>query len=241
MAEIVSKPGKRTELCNELDLSRSTIYRGLDQLAQQGLVTEHAGIYEPTKIGSMVYDKYLELEKMAGKLSISQELVETVYSLEPSPPQSIFLNATVFPSNQYVPAEKLKLVEETIRESSTVRCILSTIYPEIITTLRERTHNDSPADSLLLSDKSFCYLKRQHKEEITEISHSCEISVYEPGCVPPVSLFLSQCPEELVTIATYGDAGGIREVIKTKNPNAISWSKEYINSEEEKSKITRGI
>lgn len=78
LERIVAGSTDRRELVRELDESRTTVYRGLEQLEELDLVVETNGVYAPTTFGRLVFDLFDGLGRTIDTLRDAEELLESV-------------------------------------------------------------------------------------------------------------------------------------------------------------------
>lgn len=125
MTQIVSGRVDRSDLVEEVEDSRSTVYRALDSLAEHDLVVEERGSYSSTPAGELLFR---EIERICGICGV---VCEASSLLDDLPIQRVdpraFTDAVIKTPSRYAPAEHFEPVSGLLDRASTLRVLVPTV------------------------------------------------------------------------------------------------------------------
>jgi len=71
------------EMASEADSSRTTVYRGLEELVELNLVTEVGDDYIPTNFGRIVFQQVQDFNERLGDIQAARDLISELPNGEP--------------------------------------------------------------------------------------------------------------------------------------------------------------
>ena len=222
MTEIIEKPTQRKNLYRRLDQSRSTVYRGLEQLEECGFVVEVAGNYEVTPVGKFVFENYERFVNIIQLSSKYKDLIDPLYSDTESLPSALLQDADILYSEEYIPAKLLGYVQEMIRDSTTMRGFISDCSPELFNEVFNQINDECLIGSMVMSEDLFGFAA----EHADGIPQSEEFELYRTDQLPKFTLLLSKKPNKRLVVVVFDGKGGIQGIIDTQNVPAYFWGLE---------------
>lgn len=178
-------PKERHVLVDDLEQSKSTVYKGVSQLQEQGLVTQTSRGLQPTLFGIVALERYDELARAA-------ELGELLAELPPETvdPAALVGAEAVVPDRQSVDRHLARL-QEIFREADSLRGFSPAVSPEQTTIFRDRTTDDGLAAEFVLPAELFDHLHRVDPSGLADTVSAENVALFRTDRVPRISLFLA--------------------------------------------------
>lgn len=224
--EALREPRDKRELVSGLEVSRSTVDRGIRELEVAGLVSWDCGNYRLTALGRTLSDAVGEVLAVgAGVRTIAERVGPPAGDLD-LPPE--LLAASTIAS---APGDDHRLpgtVRERLREATDLVMVCpAASAPALLACCREFT--DAPIEVVL--EASFVDELAERLPGIARWLAACER--LQPfavdGGVPPVAVVVADTDEEPVgLIVTHDDAEGVTGCIESTAPEAVEWGRELV-------------
>lgn len=182
-------PKERHVLVDHLEDSKSTVYKGVSQLQERGLVEPTDGGLRPTLFGIVALERYDELARTA---AIGAQLSE----LPPGTidPAALIGAEAIVPDRQSVDRHLARL-ERILRTADTLRGFSRAVSPEQTAIFRERAVDDELSAELVLPDELLAHLHRTDPAGFEETVRADNVSYYRLDRDLPISLFLATSTE----------------------------------------------
>lgn len=222
MDHIVSGTTKRTELVHEVADSRSTVYRALDSLEEQGLVDDEHGNYSPTPLGKLLFQEVNRLCETSREINNTKPLLDSIptKSLDPR----IFSDAEVRISDRYSPDEHLGPLFEAMSLSDSIRVLL----PTLTRRLAEQINSIHSVDDieLILERKVIERFRSLDDNQIPfqDIFNAATVITIDKHIPVGVIIISGRCPQ--TTLLAFRN-GQIQGAIYNSSQHASIWAKAY--------------
>lgn len=135
MDVIINQHPDRPELVDLLDVSRSTVYRILDNLIDAGLIKEEGRSYYPTPIGTIIFDYLSDLLDIVEKANEAKPLLDKLDMEEIDP--IVLKKADITISTRHSPDKPYQMIDELLHDASKVNILTPVISPRISQSLRK--------------------------------------------------------------------------------------------------------
>ena len=210
-------PASIADLSDSVDMSRSTIHRATNSLAERHLLRRSNGEYELTILGEIV----------AEKTGTFGEDVETAASLEPflntidtaEVPVEHFVDASVSRPTPRQPHTSIQRIIELIEGSDTLH-MLSTVLSPIYVDVGYREMMDGMQIEAVFDREAIDIMVTQYAEKAYETISTGNFSVYAHDGLP-FELFVL---DDMVGMAAHDDYGVARVLVECDDPEAIEWA-----------------
>lgn len=196
---LIAGTSDRTELVNEVDVSRSTVYRALDDLEDKGLVETRGGEYKVTQMGEVLHRAVNQLVHVTEAVDTLSTVVEGE-CLRSLPVETLSESSIITPS-RCSPKRHLKRICNLISASQSIEIILPILTPAIVrsvATCSQDTHIE-----VTVSEKVFKYLSSTPVDEQTKafLSSIDDLRVIN-SCIS-YAVFLFREPESTIALLFY--------------------------------------
>lgn len=223
---LLDTPADQSELNQELDESRSTIYRGLNSLEEQGLIEKQDGVYLPTTYGILVFNEYQRFADTMNCLLQHREIFDTKQSIETVLHPSLFQDATILSTNDNMVEEIYEKLQTSLSEASLIYGIAPTIFSNQVELYLEKTTADELTAEFILPISAVEYLQSNFSEELETLLTTGNFSIQVCQETPPLGLVAVLEPTEKTVVVVHDEIGTVRGIIISKNPEAITWGRE---------------
>lgn len=224
MARVVDGISERGELREEFDESRSTIYRGLDQLADHGLIREANGRYTPTTYGHHLFREYEKHKKRFLSIMEVQELLMNIPTNELLAP-SVLVDAEIFVSKKPAPISPIENIRTMVRGATKVTGFSPVILPQYINLFREEFKDEMQAAEFIVDESVIEHLQSKGEERFQKVIAMDEVTLLALSDQLPFGLFMVETPTPQMCVVLHGSTGELRGVIQNDSKDAVAWAK----------------
>lgn len=215
----------RRDLVDELEESRTTIYRGLDQLENQDILHESNGIYTITNFGTLVYEVYQTYTNIITRLIATKDVVECIKDIEILDPEVLFGAETIV-SDKREPERMINQMESVISGVNEVCVILPVIPPNYMEFICNLLDESKFHIEIIIETDVFDVLKDRHIEQTQYLNSSENALLMVTELDLPFGMQLVLDPMNKVQIIGFGPYGEIRGIIQNNLIESIDWAKE---------------
>lgn len=241
LAATTGEPKYPRDLIDELDVSRSTVTRGLRELETLGWVRQTDEGYVTTLAGRLAHDSYRE---HASSLDTIQDATGVLADLPadlPLSPAVLAERATVHLADETGPHALAETLVERTRDAdrlwATVPAVVDTGLLRAWRSVVERGGTVS-----LVAAKSAADRLRDHGSAAVEAlrgSDRCRLSVDERERRVGVALLDCDGRTELL-VAVHDDHGSLAAVVESANPEAVEWARRTLSVADEAAVVWDG-
>lgn len=216
-----ASPRTRSELMNELDVSRTTIHRTIRTLEDAELIEQDGDTFELTPLGRTIVDDVTTYQRSLIAANHLHPLLETLGDRAGELRTEFFADAniaTMGPRNPYRPVERFI---ECLRESDTIRGFDTTsIAPIFVAEIREEILGGMTVDVVYLPSVIDDIMATYPDEvEKTVASGNLRLATHE-GLPFGLAVF-----DDRVGIGGYDEETGMLCVyVDTDDPDAREWA-----------------
>ncbi|WP_135826957.1 helix-turn-helix transcriptional regulator [Halorussus ruber] len=129
LKQVASGVQDRQELASLTESSKTTVYRGLDQLEEQDLVTERNGHYRPTEFGKWLSENF---EALAERTELAFEHRQFLRQLPMTFEPKQFSTGETYHSTTYDPQAASRALTKHISNQSPITIVTPTIQRDVL-------------------------------------------------------------------------------------------------------------
>ena len=219
MKHVVSGVTDRTQLVNYIGDSRSTVYRALDDLAEEGLLVEKRGNYSPTPLAEILFEEVIDLHEMSTTVNKAEAIIQSMDGEDLVP--HLFQDASVTLPTRYAPNKPFSAVSEFASGKSTLRVLIPGFIPQVITALSD--HMAEAEVEVVVEEDSLATLERKSavRAELGPLIERKGIRTTSSEI--PFILLVTDRSSPSTCLVGY-DNGRILGTIETTAPKAYQWA-----------------
>lgn len=219
---IVAGVTDRTALKDEFEESRSTVYRGLEQLVDHELVREETGNYVPTSYGRRVLELYGEFESGLEELTVSRDLLA---ELEDSHLLNMALleGADVVRPDRHAPYDSLDHLDELVQEASHVKTFTPVLLPRYFEIFQAQLNHGAVSVEAVLERRAIEYVQGEWAGDVVGACAGDASSLYETDDQLPFGLLVVTEPEPETCVVVHGEDGNLKGLISNDTEAAMEW------------------
>lgn len=209
------EPLDRRALNREMDISRSTVYRALDELASSQLLRQDEGKYQTTPFGALVNREY---QRFVDTVEALHELRKAVGILPPAKffDPIVLVDAEIKAATKQVPDKPLLCLQELLADTSSVRVTTPTHSWQVFGLLNERLEDGMSVEVIL--DES------NVESRVTEVLDHARCTTIHRAIQPPFVLVLVDEPETEMGVVIVDEIGRPEAMIRNRTGAATDWA-----------------
>ncbi len=219
---------RKRDLVDDLDVSRSTIDRGIRELEGIGLIERVDGTYRRTLPGRLALEEYDAFRsRMGGLVESSEALSELPSDVEFD--AAVLDDAEIVHAQRHSPHVPVSRLGDIVSRATHVRAIAPAVMPQQVETYRESIVERELTADVVLADAVVGRLVSAHRDALEETLATGRLSLRRADETIPYSLLVADTPDgSEVGVLVYGDGGG-RVFIGNGAPAAVGWAHELID------------
>jgi len=231
LAALAADRWRKPALVTELDASRSTIDRAVDDLTGTGLVERTDGTYAATGTGRLALDAYRDYAALTDDIAAASALVAATPPDEPLD-STLISDADVQLAEPRVPESALTEAVETLSEVDTVRGFAPVIKSSYASLLREEVTERNLSVEMIVERSARRSLASvaDAREELAALLAAEEVTVLETDADLPYALWLMTGSTVERAGVTVHDSGGIVGVLTNDSADAVEWCSQRYES-----------
>lgn len=222
LEQIITRTTDRRVLAKEVDESRTTVYRGLDQLKDAGLVVESNGEYAATPYGHLVFRLFNGFNNTVEILHNAEEMLETVP--EESVSLAPFFGANVFLPDRTSPAMIMERNESMIRNSSAIKGFTPTVFPGWVDSLHEEVADETIMAELIFEEDGINVLQENYATQFNQVLSSGIVHLLKTTDRLPFGLLVATEPDAKMQLISHDSYGNLRGIIENDTSIAVDWA-----------------
>lgn len=232
LTALESGPRDIRDLRDDLDCSRSTVYKAVRELQSRELVEGSDGGYELTLLGRVLYRRYRTFIVETGNVLDYRALLSALPPDLPLDP-SIFSNATVTVADRMSPDKPVDALESFIGEAERFRCFAPVQRARYYAYAQDLIESEVRIEMVTRSEVVE-YAIANHPDEMREILESPVTTHYETDDPLPFGLVVVDEPERRVGVTLYDAQSHLRGFVASDDPRAYEWGEETYRSYRER-------
>lgn len=211
-------PKERHVLVDYLDDSKSTVYKGVSQLQDLGLVESTAEGLRPTLFGMVALDRYDELAQTA-------ELGRLLASLPPGTiDSSALVGAEAVTPDATAVKRHLARIESMLRNADSIRGLSPAIDPDYVSILHQRIVNDELTAEFVLTKEIMTDIRKEYPEVASEIISLDQAALFETASELPFTLLIVSAGGEPEVAIEFGDEGLPTGIVWNDTTECLRWA-----------------
>lgn len=227
LERLSAEPARKCALVDELDVSRSTIDRGVRELERYDLVEREGRAYRTTLAGELATE---EFDRFAGRLA---SIVDASEVLTPLPDDAaidptFLADATVVTAARPDPHEPVRELEALIGEASRHRVYAPAFLSHVVDTYRDAILDGLECE-FALTPTVYDRLLSNHGDAVVESLDTGRVDLYEVPEALPYSLVVSRGADFVVAAALVYVDEGLKGSIYNDAPDAVSWAESTLD------------
>jgi predicted transcriptional regulator len=216
-------------LRDELDRSRSTVYKAVTELQDNGLITECADGYELTGVGRLAWRRHDDYRGRLDRLVAAEPLLNAIPDTT-RVPLAVFEHGRVIVPGRHAPERPLDHLESLGEDAETVRCFSPAGMPRYFSGIHEDVAAGDRTAKLVIEDDGI--------DRVRSAYDDFEAAVSEPAF--DVRIADGELP---FAIAVFDDAelglfvydeGILAGAVFCDDESALAWGKRLFEREHER-------
>lgn len=222
--QLLDGASRKAELVEAVDVSRSTVDRGVRELEDAGLATRDERGYRLTLYGKLAHEEFEAFVTRYESLSAAKDLLAQL------PPDAeidfrIVEGANVISAGERGAVEPYRRVEEIVESAAEIRATSPIVLPSYVDLFVRVVERG--ADVTLMFDPAVLdVLASSYPGEWEIVDRADNCTVLETCDVPPYELVLA---DEAVWLGVYGDEGNLVGGLYNGTQAAVEWAEAVLS------------
>lgn len=231
--EILSGTHRRSELASEADSSRTTVYRGLEELVELNLVTEAGNDYIPTNFGRIVFQQVQDFSERLGDIQAARDLISELPHGEPQD-SDFLIGAEVARPNPIAPLNLIEELSCEIEAATTLQILTRVVNPRVVDSTIDLLKKEESEVEIVLGHTAIEHLTKNFLGRLSEDVLPGQFSLLTAPNEPPFGLIIIKEPLIEDYLVVYDDRGNICGYIRNDAAKAHKWAKSTYTEYREK-------
>ncbi|WP_435102872.1 helix-turn-helix transcriptional regulator [Halarchaeum sp. P4] len=223
LAALLDGSPTRRELAADLGVSKSTVYRALTELADNGVLTENGSRYRPTLYGWLVFRRYQRLLETVGQYRPSGFLASAVADSPIDP--TLLLDADVDVPDRNAPDRLLETIRDVVTDATRLRGFSPVVRDDFVTMFADDTAPDFEAE-LVLERPALQALRDDYAADGRLADADDAVSLRHVDTTLPFGLLAVEEPTPAVLVVVFGPTGAVQGIVRTCSEDAYTWATE---------------
>lgn len=215
---LADAPRNQRDLRDELGVSRSTVYKALQELESAGLVAERGSDYALTGFGRLAWQRHDEYIARLHRLDVGRQLIETFPEDRPIPP-SVFERGRIIVPGRHAPERPFDRLTEVGTRADRIRVASPSGMPRFLTSLHENVEADEQTATVVVEADAASRLRSEY-EQFAAATAADGLELRRVDGEIPFAVVLFDDDE----IGLFGyDAGVLIGAVFTSDADALRW------------------
>ena len=219
-ARALTKP----ELEDELDVSRSTIDRGLRDLEAKALVERTPDGYRQSLCGRLALSEYDRFTGRIEGLCESSELLEGL-DRETDISPTMLEGAEVVSADRTEPHRPLEVLYGLVDRAESVQGFAPAVHPQQVETYRRRVTDHGMTADLVVTADVVERLVASYADDFEAVVDTAAVRFRQTDKQLPYSLTVAETDTSAVAAVMVYASEGIRGCIHNDAPEAVTWAR----------------
>lgn len=154
-------PRDQRDLRDELGLSRSTVYKGLQELTAAGLVADRGETYTLTGFGQFAWQRHDEYVARLHRLEAGRRLLETLPKDQQFPP-TVFERGRFVVPGRTAPERPIDRLSEIGKQADRLRVVSPSAIPRLLSDLHENVEADTQTATIVVEADALRRLRSEY-------------------------------------------------------------------------------
>ena len=215
---LADAPRNQRDLRDELGVSRSTVYKALQELVEVGLVADRESEYALTGFGRLAWQRHDEYIARLHRLDTGRQLIETFPKDRPVPP-SIFERGRIIVPGRHAPERPLDRLSAVGGAADRIRVASPSGMPRFLADLHENAEADEQAATIVVEADAVSRLRSEY-DRFAAATATEGLEIRRIGGELPFAVVLFDDEE----IGLFGYDGGVLVgAVFTSDDDALTW------------------
>ena len=229
LAALSTEAKQQRALRDELGVSRSTVYKAVRELDEQGLVERTDDGLALTLAGRMVESAYARFHETASDVCRTRELL-SILPRDADVPTALLEDADVVTAERYAPNRPVRRFEKLVSSADAVRGISPVALPQYVDLFHEQATQADLAVDLVLEKPVVEYLLTEYADQLGETLDTGRLTVWETESLLPFGLLVVEGERDAVGVVVYDDRGELRGLVVNESNAAVDWGRETFDA-----------
>ena len=222
---LVGDPLRKHELVDELDCSRSTVNRAIDELEAETLVTRETNGYRTTLTGQLLATSYRRFLAAATDVDAARDVLSPLAADADLSP-TVLRDADTYRVAGPDPYRPLERLDEAVVDADTVEVALPTLpYPRLLDRCRAVAAGGGTV-RLVIGDGLYRHARTRFPADIASLARQDRVTIRTGGEVD-VGLVVT---DDVVITLVFDDDGGLHGITESGDAEAVVWARDRIGS-----------
>jgi len=220
-------PAHKRDLVDDLDVSRSTIGRALDDLQAAGLVEETDDGFVATLGGRFALERYAGFRDALADFAAAEEALAPL-PVDSSLAEAVAVGAESMLATEPMPYRPLETVQERIVEATDYRAFLPVLDdPRHVRLLYEHVVTDGRPAELVVSPSVFETLREEFPRRTAAMADCDGFRLLVAEELPPYGLVTLDGGDRVtVVVLVFTDSGSVHGVLTNETGEAAEWARD---------------
>ena len=226
------------DLRDELETSRSTVYKATRELETVRVVESTSDGYGLTLFGRLLLRKF---ERMLTEARTLWEFEDVLASLPPDLPidPSVFADADVVVTEPHVPDRAVEELESFVAELGRFRTMTPVHRTRYLDFGRDRVGESEFAGEFVMERRLIEYVLSNHADAFTELLGNDSLRWFETERRLPFGLVLPESSSSPVGLTLYDEGRQLQAFVRTDDPAAAEWAEEtYLSFRDDATRLS---
>ncbi len=206
------------DLRDELGVSRSTVYKSLQELVDADIVTDRNGRYELTGFGRFAWQRHDEYLARLSRLNEGRQLLETLPDDRQFPP-SLFERGRIIVPGRHAPERPLDRLSAAGDRSTRIRVVSPSGMPRFLAEIHADVEADEQSATIVVEADTLSRLRSEYDRfEAATAADGLELHRFDDELPFAVVLF----DDDEIGLFAY-DGGVLIGAVFTGDDDALTW------------------
>lgn len=223
--QLADGPMWKRELQEELRFSRSTVYKAVRDLKEQGLVERRDDGYGLTLIGRLLFERRRRFHDVADAIYRSAPLLAALPS-DVDIPSTLLVAADVVFAERFAPNQPVLTIESLVRDTDSLKGLSPVVLPQYVDVFHDELVFGDLQAELLLERPVVEHLCVEYERPFDEASEAGDLLVHTTDETLMYGMLLLGTPIRCVVLIVHGPNGELCGLIINETPAAIGWGED---------------
>lgn len=229
LARLARGPAGKRDLRDDLGVSRSTVYKAVRELEEQGLVEQTGDQVRLTLVGRLLYEQYRSFVEPVGAVRAHEALL-TVLPSEAPVTAELLVDADSVLADRPAPSEPIDVVEDVIRSADSAVGLAPVALQRFDDLFVEQRRAGDLTFDMVLEREVVDYLSEDDPEEFETFLSTDGFRYWETTEPLPFGLVVTEGEPAVVAVVVYDDEGRPVGTIRNDTPAAVDWGWDVFES-----------
>lgn len=221
---VVDEPKDQRDLRNELDVSRSTVYKAVRELEDLGVLERSDGGYRPTLRGRLFFEEYRGFHAAVAAVDRPGSLLSFLPA-DTAITADVLAGATIHRTERHAPHGPVRVIEAAVREATVLYGTAPVVLPRYVEVFHEQLVAGDLEAELVFERPVIEHLSEEYGTQFTEALQAGRLVLWGTEEVLPFGLAVIEEPTQQLFVIVYDPGGDLQGVITNDSETAIEWGR----------------